>query len=270
MAEEPGSTATPAVSGDAGTPPVQSGETPVTTDDKSAAPSETPKTEEKAKPDPSHRKIAGLSYQNRELRRQLSGLRDLVEQAIGNRQERAPEQQPKMSDYGTVEEYLDARDRWSDQRREQTRKPERETQTPRVDADYEHTVAESRENLFAAGSEKYEDFADAVESAQGITTVMRDAIFALDDDIQVDLAYYLATNQKDALRIARLPPIRQVAEIGKLEAKITSTPAPKRTSAAPAPIEPVGGAETKQNKLMPNDSMDDHIRKRRAGVKFSG
>jgi len=265
MADEPSSTATPAESGDAGQAPVQPGaDAPVLTGEQPAAASEPPKTEGKEKPDPVQRKIAGLSYQNRELRRQVQRMSSLVEQGLSGRRAESPVPPPKMSDFGTVEEYLDARDSWRDQQREQTRKPEGEAkpQRPAVDQEYESTVAEARENLFAAGSEKYEDFAEVIEAGQGITPVMRDAIFAFDDDTQVEMAYYLAKNPKDALRIARLAPVRQIAEIGKLEAKLTSPPPPKRVSAAPAPVAPVGGASTASDTIRPGMDFKDFLKVR--------
>ena len=58
-------------------------------------------------------------------------------------------------------------------------------------------------------------------------------------DIGPDLAYWLGSNPKEADRIARLSPIMQAREIGKIEANITSNPPAKKTSSAPAPIAPV-------------------------------
>ena len=54
-----------------------------------------------------------------------------------------------------------------------------------------------------------------------------------------DVIYYLGSNPKEASRIARLAPLLQAREIGKIEARLASNPPAKKTTAAPAPIAPV-------------------------------
>jgi hypothetical protein len=58
-------------------------------------------------------------------------------------------------------------------------------------------------------------------------------------DIGPEIAYWLGSNVKEADRIARLDPVLQAKEIGRIEAKLASDPPVKRTSSAPAPIRPV-------------------------------
>lgn len=85
---------------------------------------------------------------------------------------------------------------------------------------------------------KYDDFEQVAYNPNlPITPFMAQAIQA--SDIGPDVAYHLGTNPKEAERIARLPPVLQAKEIGKLEAKLASNPPVKKTSAAPAPIAPV-------------------------------
>jgi hypothetical protein len=85
---------------------------------------------------------------------------------------------------------------------------------------------------------RYEDFEQVAYNPKlQITDVMAQTIQAADNG--PDIAYYLGTNPKEADRIARLTPILQAKEIGRLEAKVASEPATKRTSSAPAPISPV-------------------------------
>ena len=85
---------------------------------------------------------------------------------------------------------------------------------------------------------RYEDFEQVAYNPKlPITNVMAQTIQAADNG--PDIAYYLGTNPKEAGRIAQLTPILQAKEIGRLEAKVASEPATKRTSSAPAPISPV-------------------------------
>ena len=58
-------------------------------------------------------------------------------------------------------------------------------------------------------------------------------------DVGPDVLYWLGSNPKEAGRIARLSPILQAKEIGKIEASLSSNPPARKTSSAPAPIAPV-------------------------------
>jgi hypothetical protein len=61
----------------------------------------------------------------------------------------------------------------------------------------------------------------------------------VESDFGTDSAYYLAQHPDEAKAIAQLSPIRQIAAIGKLEAKVTQ-PAARKTTEAPPPITPAG------------------------------
>jgi hypothetical protein len=85
---------------------------------------------------------------------------------------------------------------------------------------------------------KYDDFEQVAYNPKvPITNVMAESI--QNSDIGPDVAYYLGTNIKEAERIARLSPILQAKEIGKIEAKLDSNPPVKKTTSAPPPISPV-------------------------------
>ena len=85
---------------------------------------------------------------------------------------------------------------------------------------------------------RYEDFEQVAYNPKlSITNVMAETIQS--SDIGPELAYYLGSNPKDADRIARLSPLGQAKEIGKIEAKLAAEPPMKRTTSAPAPISPV-------------------------------
>jgi len=59
-------------------------------------------------------------------------------------------------------------------------------------------------------------------------------------DIGPDVAYYLGSNMKESDRISRLSRDMQIKEMGKIEAKLTDNPpSVKKTTNAPAPINPV-------------------------------
>ena len=72
-------------------------------------------------------------------------------------------------------------------------------------------------------------------------------------DAGPDVLYYLGSNPKEADRIARLAPILQAKEIGKLEASLASNPPVKKTSTAPAPIAPVTARSAGSNQYDTTD-----------------
>src|SRR5512137_1572965 len=86
--------------------------------------------------------------------------------------------------------------------------------------------------------DKYDDYEDVVYNPKlRITDVMAETI--QHSEIGPDLAYWLGSNPKEADRIARLSPIMQAREIGKIEAKLADNPPVKKTTSAPSPISPV-------------------------------
>lgn len=82
----------------------------------------------------------------------------------------------------------------------------------------------------------------------------------LDSDVGPQLAYHLAKHPDVAERLNALTPVQAAREIGRLEAAVASpatqptTPA-KRTTSAPAPINPVRGGNGQFTK--PTEAMSD-------------
>ena len=256
---------TPPESGDAAPPAVPTGENPATTAAPADAASDPALAPAPKKPDPRQKKIAELAYQNRENQRQIDRLLGLVERTIARPQSQTADQPPKIEDFRTIDDFLDARDQYRAKQREQQRDTKPDPSADPQQQRYQEAVKAASDDLFSAGSEKYEDFEEVVRDEQvKITPAMRDAIFELDDlDMQTEVAYYLGKNPKEALRISRLSPIRQVSAIGKLEATLSAKPAPvKRPSAAPAPITPVGGGNTTTDEIAPQEEYTSFLKKR--------
>lgn len=81
------------------------------------------------------------------------------------------------------------------------------------------------------------DYAEVAESDVTITLPMSHAILTSENGPA--LAYWLGQNADEAARIATLPQVAQIRELGRIEARITA-PAPTR-AAKPAPIAPLSG-----------------------------
>ena len=114
-------------------------------------------------------------------------------------------------------------------------------------------------------TDKYEDFADIVGE---LTPNSAFVAAIMEADNGEDIAYHLGKNPKEAERIAKLPPLTQIREIGKLEAKLLAEPVkPKTPSKAPAPITPVTGtAPVATTEPSEEDNMDAWMRKRNKQV----
>lgn len=98
-----------------------------------------------------------------------------------------------------------------------------------------------------------------------ITVPMVEAIKAEDNGLDVGL--YLGNHPDEALRISKLPPVKQVAEVVRHAERLKAAPAPApkapppRRSAAPPPPAPVtaGGTPQKDLEKMP---LNDYMRER--------
>lgn len=118
---------------------------------------------------------------------------------------------------------------------ETSEKQRREEQQRQWKQAVEQTFAEREDSA----REKYDDYDDVVGSEYvPITQPMADAIKLMDKG--PDVAYYLGTNIEEAKRIAKLHPLKQAQELGRIEDKLASAPPPAKPSSAPEPIAPVG------------------------------
>lgn len=148
-------------------------------------------------------------------------------------QHAAPKDAPKPDQFKTVEEYNEALiDHKADQKL-----AEREALKKRSQ------VEESFEARTETTREKYEDFDEVVtrhprDGGPSITDLMAEAIMEADNGPEI--AYWLGTNVTESKRIAKLSPLSQAKEIGKIEAMLSETPPAKKASSAPEPIKPVG------------------------------
>lgn len=94
-----------------------------------------------------------------------------------------------------------------------------------------------------AARDRYDDFEQvAYNPALPVTEAMAKAIQA--SEIGPDVIYHLGSNPREADRIARLDPILQAREIGKIEASLGAAPSIRKTTTAPAPIAPVSARST--------------------------
>jgi hypothetical protein len=93
------------------------------------------------------------------------------------------------------------------------------------------------------------------------------ARFIQESDKGPQVAYWLSQNRAEAARIAALDPYTQAFELGKLEARVSSAPAARKVSQAPAPVPRVAGganAGAKDPSTMSMSEYAEWFRKRSA------
>lgn len=174
--------------------------------------------------------------------------------------------EPKRENFASDDAFLKAFIRHeAKQELEQGRKAERDAQQGKEKQQQATVGSEKvakawaeREASFQTATKDYEavvaPFAD--EELQHLSHDARMAI--VESDVGPALLYHLAKNPDEADRIADLSPTRQIAELGKLEAKV-SMPA-KKTTSAPAPASTTTGGRTASKDLskMTQDEYEAH------------
>ena len=89
-----------------------------------------------------------------------------------------------------------------------------------------------------------------------------------ESELGPQIAYHLAKNPNEAIRISQLSPYAAVREIGKLEVKLTPPPAsssePQRISQAPEPVKPVPQTGSLITSDYDKMSMEEFMSKRNA------
>jgi len=261
MSEEEAVTATEEISADVENTPEAAEEVASTEEAKAEPDTEgeaVEKEEEKPKPDP---KVAKAKFEARELRRENKRLAKMLETQIDTAAKAQPKAKtPKIEEFETMDDYLNARDEYRDSQAEAKNAPNTEAQDEYADV---------RDDLFSNGLDKYEDFEDVVLSSKSIGPSMANAILEIEDpDLQVDVAYFIGNNPKDAAKIARLSERRQIAEIAKIEVRLSSkAPAAKKTTKAPKPIKPVGGSKTSNSDIGAVEDFESFLKKRNKTIR---
>jgi hypothetical protein len=174
-------------------------------------------------------------------------------------QPQAPQQQvgpPQIEQFESYDDYEEAKIAWVvEQRLSQARQLEQRQSTLRT--------YEEREGALRAARP---DFDNVVrDPSLPITPLMAEMI--RESDVGPEVAYHLGTNRQEAQRIAFLPPHRQAAELGRIEAALTKAPMASAKPIPPAPPPTVGGVSAGLKKSMTEMSYSEFVAMREAEEK---
>jgi hypothetical protein len=183
----------------------------------------------------------------------------------------AKDAEPKPEGFATYDEYVRALSQWT---AKAAYKAEAEQAKAQTEAKTERDTWETRK-AEAAKTAGYEDIEEVLEAADiPITPVMQRAL--LRSEVGPKLAHYLAKNEEEAARIAKLDPLDAALAMGAIEATIRAASSSKvaveikKVSKAPKPPTPVAGGSRKTGvELMtdPETSFEDFERTRNAQLR---
>lgn len=159
-------------------------------------------------------------------------------------QQRAPDDsEPTLDKFQNFDEYVAAKAEWIAARKiEQTLTERDKRQEAAREAAERSKTADSWNKRITQATAEMPDFEDVIASSDvPMTSAMQQAI--MESDVGPRLAYYLAQNPDEAIKIAEMSPSRAIATLGRLEERLSSTPN-KPVSSAPSPIKPVGSRAT--------------------------
>ncbi len=199
------------------------------------------------------KRIEKLAHEKRELAKELKELKEAKEENPSG-----AELDP--DDFEDYDAYLDAvtKDAKAD-------KPNKKDSNQSKADDFQQVLDEI-EVKFDETRDKYEDFDDLVQKqpedgGPHITLNMVEAINEIDNSGEV--AYALAKDINESIRISKLSPTKQIIAIGKLSDKLLKADGKpetkvKKVTEAPEPINAIGGGEMVTKTLKDASSFKDY------------
>lgn len=219
-------------------------------EESSTSESEEPPAEPEGPKEPKgvQKRINELTANWREEQRQREQLQnqlfELQRQMLDRKEPEAPKEQPsprvepKVEDFSTYEEFMDARADWRAEQKftEQIQAWEAQQQTK---AQAESFAERQREFDAKAASfaESHPDFDTVARNPRlPVTQDMAEVLNISEKGPEV--LYHLGQNPAEAARIAQLPAAQVGLELGRIEAQLSALQ-PNTQTGAPSPIEPL-------------------------------
>jgi hypothetical protein len=156
------------------------------------------------------------------------------------------EAKPKVDDFATHAEYVEAISEYSAKKAVADFKAEQNAEKAKT---HQQTAAQTYQGKLKEFRAATPDFDEVLADADmDVGRAVLDEIFSHEQGPA--LAYYLAKNLDEAERLKKLPPVALAREVGRLESRFVT--APSKTTAtvtkAPAPPNPVGKSTSTSTK----------------------
>lgn len=222
--------------------------------------------EERPKKDRIQKRFDQLTREKYELMARIEALERRLAQGGDHSQPAGepPAGPPRQEDFESYEDYVEARAIWKMEQKlaeREQRMAEREAQQQA-----QETMRRWSARVEAARS-KYEDFDEALDTDVKITPAIQQAL--MESEAGAEIAYYLGKHPEEAARIAALTPVAAIREIGKIEAKLTSSPSEQKpkVSNAPPPARTLMGRAAAADLSDPKLSYEEWERLRNAQLR---
>ena len=176
----------------------------------------------------------------RKSNREIQALRAEFE-ALKAPPKETPQGKPTLDQFESYDDFTEALTDWKIEQRETVREQKaKEESASKQRNDIQKSYAEKSDKFRA----ETPDYDDVIAEIADVELTEATAVSVLESDLAAQLTYYFGQNPQELDRINSLSPFATAREIGKLEAKLSSTPktVPKQ-STAPAPITPLGASK---------------------------
>jgi hypothetical protein len=248
---------------------------PATPEDTVEAQQETPEQQEAKKQSKFQRRLDRQKTARIAAETETKLLRERLEKLESQPKQSQETGEPKREDFQDYETFLRAVVKYdAKQISDQTLKADRDAQQGKEKQQQAAAGSENlakawaeRETTFQAANKDYETVVQsfAEDELQTFSQPARMAI--VESDSGPALLYFLAKNPDEAERIADLSPVRQIAELGKLEGKV-SMPA-KKTTSAPAPASTTSGGKTASKDLSKMSQTEYEAHRKSQGARWA-
>ena len=200
---------------------------------------EAEKEQEKADHEQKEKKQSRLDRRFKDLTTRVRTAETQVNNWSETLREIAGENPPIRSDFATPEEYKDAVEDYREKiRGPKTMLEQSQREHARANSDLDTALIETWDAKIDAVKVEHPDFSEVVAAAKVPMHPMTQKAI-LRSPLGANIAYYLASNQDEALDLYELSPEEQILEIGRLESKVQSgrkvVPAPKVKPKEPNP-----------------------------------
>jgi hypothetical protein len=218
-----------------------------------------PEESQPSRPSSRQRRIDKLTRENAELQRLLAEARTQQGAEARTAPPPAPPVEapavpgrPVLKDFQTLEEYTEALTEWKLNQREAAQRAENEKRSAEAAAKALQDNWAAKDAAAAKAHPDYRELMDATEIPEGPGVLAaRQAL--LEEDNGAEILYWLASRPAELKRVAALPPMKAVIEIGKLAAALASPSSPenhkRQVTSAPRPPAPIshGTVRTAEN-----------------------
>jgi hypothetical protein len=248
-------------------PPITSPDEPQQVEAQDSPPA-APGAETKPSKSSAQRRFDELTRRNYELdalnARLLERL-DGIEQKLTVAVKPAEVQPPDRLNYGNDTEWASAFAEWQRSKILGEIAEQQKTSTAKLQENQRleslrHNLQQTWHSMEEGARQRYGDYDDVIQGVGDLYTPAL-AQVVLQSPMGADIAYHLATNYKDLLRLRQMDVASAAREVGRIESMLEAKVAAPAVSQAPVPISPLRGA-TKQTVLADNMSDEEWIHKR--------